>query len=193
MNRRTMSGLFAAMTPGAMALLGCSTAASTAPPAMPVCGPDARLQGGFCVIAESVPEAGVAGGGVTLSHDVQRIFTRYCGVVGCHVPGTLAGQLNLAPGFAYDALVNAQPSEVQKDPLDGMPLFYVLPGDVTHSYLYIKVHGDSFNGFVDAGVAANVSTRSWGTQMPASGTNSALDPNTDLKTIDDWINGGALR
>ncbi len=112
----------AAVAAVAMALAACSSSsAPAAPAAAPVCGPEAHLQGGFCVIAEAVPDASVQTGGVTLSHDVQPIFTRYCGVVGCHVPGSLAGQLNLAPGFAYGALVNQVPSEIQVNPSDGMP------------------------------------------------------------------------
>jgi hypothetical protein len=164
--------------------LGCSTSSPSTTP--PVCDGGVQTQGTFCAITES-PENVIAGPGISLSRDIQPIFNHYCVVVGCHVSGNPVGALNLAPGFAYDQLVDAAPGETAELP-DGDPLYYVVAGDLDHSYLHYKIHPDLFAWLKDAEAEAQL-----GTEMPAKATGSFFSQNPDAQAaIDDWIEAGAL-
>jgi hypothetical protein len=184
MDRLAPTLFLALAVAGCPLCLGCSTSSPSAP--SPVCDGGVTQQGTFCVITE-IPENVNAGPGVSLSRDVQPIFNHYCVVVGCHVSGNPVGGLNLAPGFAYDQLVDAAPGEITRLP-NGDPLYYVAAGDVEHSYLYYKIHLERFFGLKDAEAEASL-----GTEMPAKTTGSFFSQDQDAQaTIDEWIKEGAL-
>ena len=188
---------------GNTSLAACLAACSTSSGAQgdPTCDTDggARLQGGFCLVAELPSEidatvasdASDASDGVSFSRDVQPLLTHYCGVVGCHVSGSPTGGLNLAPGFAYDQLLDAQPGELQVLPNEGGALYYVAAGDLPHSYLHIKIHPEFFALLKDAEPPALQGRL--GSEMPAKSTGSILDPATQIGLIDQWIDAGAPR
>jgi hypothetical protein len=190
MSRRESRRSFASVLPLCLLPAGCSN--SSPPSADPACDSDggARPQGGFCIVAEVSPESDAAAPqGVSFSRDVQPILTHYCGVVGCHVSGSPTGGLNLAPGFAFDQLVDAQPPEIQALPDDGGAVYYVAPGDLDHSYLHIKIHPDLF--MVLKNTVPTAAQGRLGTEMPAKSTGSVLDQNTQVGVIDQWIQTGA--
>ncbi|HZU82773.1 MAG TPA: hypothetical protein VE987_07650 [Polyangiaceae bacterium] len=172
---------------GGACLLGCSTSAPSSPG--PSCDGGTQARAGFCVVDEVTAEADgqAPNGQVSFSRDVQPVFTHYCGVVGCHVPGSPTGGLDLAPGFAYDQLVDAQAGETRR--LPSGPLNYVTPGDLERSYLHIKIHVDVFDAFKDA--APPAAQGQLGTEMPANATGSILDPDAQIGPIDTWIMQGA--
>lgn len=162
--------------------LGCSASPTSAAP--PVCE-GGVAQSNFCVIDER-SEVVDAGPGVSLSRDIQPILNHYCVVVGCHVSGNPVGALNLAPGFAYDQLVDATPAEISQLP-GGEPIYYVAAGDLDHSYLHYKIHPDLFASLKDAAPEATL-----GTEMPAKSTGSFFSQDPDAQAaIDDWIGAGA--
>jgi hypothetical protein len=136
-------------------------------------------------------DASVPAEGVSFSRDVQPVLTHYCGVVGCHVSGSPTGALNLAPGFAYDQLFDAQPPELQALPNEGGPLYYVAPGDLAHSYLSIKINPDAFSALKNSVPMANQGRL--GTEMPAKATGSVLDQDAQVGLINQWIMMGAPR
>ncbi|HEY5146173.1 MAG TPA: hypothetical protein VII82_05375, partial [Polyangiaceae bacterium] len=111
---------------------------------------------------------------VSFSLNIQPIFSDDCGVVGCHVPGSPAGNLILAQGFAYAQIVNVTAGEKAT-------LSYVTPGDPTHSYLAAKINY--------AGLFAAVGAV--GSMMPAPSTGSTLST-AELNTIANWITQGAV-
>jgi hypothetical protein len=163
--------------------LGCSTSSAT-PPApvveagpLPTCGDGTRLEGDFCVAAEEAGDD--ASATTTFSTDVEPILDRYCGVVGCHVPGGATGGLILAPGYAYASLlVDATPPEARSFPA----LRYVAPGDLDASFLSIKIHTQKLmdlQAATDAGL---------GSFMPPPQTQSSIG-DADIGKIDDWILG----
>jgi hypothetical protein len=105
--------------------------------------------------------------GVSFAENVQPIFSQHCAVVGCHVPGTPPlGQI-LSAGFAYTNIVNVGSKEVTSDER-------VAPGDLTHSYLYLKI----------------TAQQSVGSVMPPPSTNDVL-MSSEIGTIKDWILQGA--
>jgi hypothetical protein len=182
---------------GGTSLVACLAACSTSTGAQadPTCDTEggARLHGGFCVVAElpSENDATVASDAVSFSRDVQPLLTHYCGVVGCHVSGSPTGGLNLAPGFAYDQLLDAQPGELQVLPNEAGALYYVAAGDLDHSYLHIKIHPEIFDVLKDAEPPALQGRL--GSEMPAKATGSILDPAMQIELIDQWIDAGAPR
>ncbi|MGH7436460.1 MAG: hypothetical protein ACRENE_12375, partial [Polyangiaceae bacterium] len=92
----------------------------------------------------------------------------HCAVVGCHVPGTPPlGQI-LSAGFAYSNIVNVASHEVTSD-------MRVAPGDLVHSYLYLKI----------------TAQQSVGKSMPPVSTGDVLMA-SEIETIKDWILQGAL-
>ncbi len=106
---------------------------------------------------------------VSFSRQLQVTFSTYCAVSGCHVPGNPTGGLALAPGFAYQNLVNVPSREYPTD-------MRVNPGDPSHSYLYLKV-------------SENPPPVGW--QMPAPATGSVLTA-AEKQRISDWISQGAV-
>ncbi|HEY2512014.1 MAG TPA: fibronectin type III domain-containing protein [Polyangiaceae bacterium] len=105
--------------------------------------------------------------GVSFSENVQPIFTQHCAVVGCHVPGNPPEGQVLAAGFAYANIVNVASQEVPAD-------MRVAPGDLSHSYLYMKI----------------TAQQTVGEYMPPPATNDVLSA-TDKATIMNWIVEGA--
>jgi len=107
--------------------------------------------------------------GVTLSGDVQPIFTANCAFSDCHAgPDAVLGQ-NLSEGQAYGSIVNVTSQEAPS-------LKRVLPDFPDSSYLVHKIQGTQ--GTVGGS----------GGRMPLGGT-----PLTDeqIATIRAWITAGA--
>jgi hypothetical protein len=142
---------------------------------------------------------------VSFAQNVEPIFNHNCGVVGCHVPGNPSGNLVLAKGFAYDAIVNVRASEatnVALKPDASLPadmdaglttldsgasavtLDYVVPGDPADSFLNIKTHVAALNA-LSAALSGQV-----GTSMPAPATGTTLSQ-AELDAIQTWIQQGA--
>jgi hypothetical protein len=105
--------------------------------------------------------------GVSFAENVQPIFTQHCAVVGCHVPGNPPEGQVLAAGFAYANIVNVPSEEVPSDNR-------VTPGNLTTSYLYLKI----------------TAQESVGTNMPPPSTNDFLSA-AEKATIMNWIVEGA--
>lgn len=106
---------------------------------------------------------------VSLSGDVQPIFTRSCAFVGCH--GDLPSlNLDLRAGNSWGSLVNVQ--SVQAPALDR-----VEPGDSAKSYIVHKLQGtqDSVGGT--------------GNRMPNGG--QPFLPDAEIDLIRSWIDQGA--
>ena len=70
---------------------------------------------------------GNGGGGISLSADVQPIFTGNCALSGCHAGATPVQGQNLSSGQAFSNIVNVQSNESS--------LLRVAPGDPDASYL----------------------------------------------------------
>ena len=107
---------------------------------------------------------------VTLSGDVQPIFTSTCALSGCHAGSNPEEGLNLSVGQTFASVVN-----VPSRQLPGM--HRVTPSRPDSSYLVLKLTGMH----LDAGGS--------GVQMPKGGTPLSMD---QLGTIGRWILNGAL-
>ena len=122
--------------------------------------------------------------GVSLSRDVQPIFTRSCAVGGCHdaASSALPG-LSLAPGDSYGSLVGVASCETST-------LLRVIPRASNLSYLVLKLLGTQaqFGNCQACSVTGGSTITNCGTQMPFGGS-----PLTDgeLQLISDWIDQGA--
>lgn len=103
--------------------------------------------------------------GLTLSGDVQPIFTANCAFSGCHGGANPVLGQNLSAGQAYGSIVNVT---AQESP----GLKRVLPGFPDSSYLVHKIQG----------------TQSTGVRMPLGGP-PLTDP--QIATIRGWITAGA--
>ena len=103
---------------------------------------------------------------ISLSADVQPIFTRSCAKGGCHAGTATAQGLNLETGKSYVNLVRVTSTE-------DSTLKRVDPGMSDLSYLIMKIEG---NGLGD--------------RMPADGP--PYLPNAEIQLIRDWIDQGAL-
>ncbi len=136
--------------------------------------PDGRLSGDAqttdrATAAEAVVGAdrprGEPGASISLTKQVQPIFSASCGGASCHL-GASPNTPDLEPGKAYAALVNQHSTECPQ-------LMQVKPGDPTQSYLAIKIAGSGscFKG----------------TKMPPGGTLAS----SDASTITTWITAGA--
>jgi hypothetical protein len=126
---------------------------------------------------------------VSFALDIQTIFANDCGVVGCHVPGSPTGGLILAPGFAYNQIVNVPALEGSKVPFDGgVGVNYVTPYDPSDSFLNMKVNASLYSYVT--GAPPNGLGQKIGVQMPAPSTGSSLSP-TELNNIALWIAQGA--
>jgi hypothetical protein len=106
----------------------------------------------------------------SFANDIQPILTRRCSIGGCHSLGSARADLVLAPGHAYDSLVN-KPSFLQPS------LDLVEPGDAANSWLVRMIEDDD-----DA--------RLHFSRMPLGG--QPLTRN-QIATIVNWIENGALR
>ncbi|HTQ41945.1 MAG TPA: hypothetical protein VMI75_04240, partial [Polyangiaceae bacterium] len=105
---------------------------------------------------------------VSLSEQLQVTFSVDCAVAGCHVPGNPPLGLVLAPGFAYDYLVNVRSRELPGE-------MRVNPGNPTFSFLYQKV---------------SENPPPVGYQMPAPATGSVLTT-AQIDAFRRWILQGA--
>jgi mono/diheme cytochrome c family protein len=110
------------------------------------------------------------GDSVTLSGDVQPIFTANCAVSGCHAGTSPAVGQNLSAGQAWAAIVNVTSQE-------SPALMRVRPFLPDSSYLVHKIQGTQ--GSVGGG----------GGQMPLGGSPLAAE---QIATIRAWITAGAL-
>jgi len=106
----------------------------------------------------------------SFANDIQPIFTRRCAIGGCHTVNSERAELVLAPGHAYDSIVN-KPSFLNP------ALDRVEPGDAPSSWLVLMIEGDD-----DA--------RLHFPRMPLGG--QPLTPN-QIATIVNWVENGALR
>lgn len=116
---------------------------------------------------------GTGGGGgptqVTLSRDVQPIFTANCSFEGCHGGSAPILDQDLSSAqHSFASVVNVPSMEV-----DG--LMRVKPGDSANSYLYQKISQD---------------TPQVGTRMPQGRPNLSDD---EINLIRRWIDGGAVQ
>ncbi|HYC22895.1 MAG TPA: hypothetical protein VEI94_09330 [Candidatus Bathyarchaeia archaeon] len=110
---------------------------------------------------------------ITLSGDVQPIFTSTCATsLACHVTGNVVAPpvnpMDLTAGNAFAQLVNVASSE--------SPLPRVAPGDPNGSFLIHKI-----TGMLDPGEG--------GVQMPNGGTPLTA---AQMQTIIDWVAAGAM-
>jgi hypothetical protein len=106
----------------------------------------------------------------SFANDIQPIFTRRCAIGGCHTVASRRAEMVLAPGHAYDSIVN-KPSYL--NPV----MDRVEPGDAANSWLARMIGPDD-----DA--------RLHYSRMPLGG-----QPLTDnqIATIVNWIENGAPR
>jgi hypothetical protein len=71
---------------------------------------------------------------VSFASNIQPIFNRSCALSGCHVPGSLGGNLDLTAGHSYQQIVNHDAFQQPRKKR-------VLPGNPDGSYLVQKVEG----------------------------------------------------
>ncbi len=107
---------------------------------------------------------------VTLSGDVQPIFTSNCALSGCHAGTNPQQGMNLSVGQTFANVVNVQAMELST-------MNRVTPDEPDNSYLVHKVQGTHLN----VGGSGN--------QMPLG--RSPLSQ-TDIDLIRAWIEAGAL-
>ena len=107
---------------------------------------------------------------VTLSGDVQPIFTSNCALSGCHAGTNPQEGMNLSAGQTFANVVNVQAMELST-------MNRVTPDEPDNSYLVHKVQGTHLN----VGGSGN--------QMPLG--RSPLTQ-TDIDLIRAWIEAGAL-
>lgn len=123
--------------------------------------------------ASGLPDVAVAN--PSFSRDVQPIFSKRCSIGGCHSLATKQTLLALAPGVAYDNIVNVR--AVLKNQLR------VRPGRADDSWLVVlitRTADDGGNGGSADGVP----------RMPLA--SRPLTQN-QIATIVTWINQGAPR
>jgi len=102
--------------------------------------------------------------------DIQPIFNRRCAIGGCHTVISARADMVLAPGHAYDSLVN-QPGYLYSQ------LDRVEPGDAANSWLVRMIEDDDGARFSYS-------------RMPLGG--QPLTRN-QIATIVNWIENGAPR
>ena len=76
---------------------------------------------------------GNGAGGISLSADVQPIFTGNCALSGCHAAPSPVEGMNLASGQTFSSIVNVRSNESS--------LLRVAPGEPDNSYLVHKIQG----------------------------------------------------
>ncbi len=111
-----------------------------------------------------------AGGGISLSANVQPIFTANCAFAGCHAGNMPQEGQNLSAGLAFSSIVGV--SSAQQPSLNR-----VQPFAPFLSYLIHKVRGTQ----------ASVGGR--GGRMPLGGDTLSTQ---EIEVILEWIRGGAL-
>lgn len=119
---------------------------------------------------------------VSLSKDVQPIFTRSC-VTGCHSGSAPFAGMSLEQGKTYGSVVGVAACEAPQ-------LKRVDPGDSATSYLVLKLQGDQSSVGTCASCAADPTmSTTCGVRMPFGGS-----PLSDIEIglIRDWIDHGAL-
>lgn len=133
----------------------------------------AGLGTGMALITVVNPDTAVANSPVvtvpetiTLSGDVQPIFTASCATASCHDAGTPAAGLDLSAGNAHAAIFNVASAQ---EPA----LFLADAGDPDASYLVDKIEG----------------TQTFGGRMPLGGAPLAT---TSTALVRKWIEAGAL-
>ena len=109
------------------------------------------------------------GGEVTLSRDVQPIFTGNCALSGCHAGSSPQEGMSLAAGQAFSNVVNVAARELPS-------MNRVTPNQPDDSYLVHKIQGTH----LDVGGS--------GSRMPLD--RSPLSQ-SDIDLIRDWIQAGA--
>ena len=111
------------------------------------------------------------GGEVTLSRDVQPIFTGNCALSGCHAGSSPQEGMSLAAGQAFSNVVNVAARQLPS-------MNRVTPNQPDDSYLVHKVQGTH----LDVGVGGS------GSRMPLN-----LSPlsQSDIDLIRAWIQAGA--
>lgn len=122
-----------------------------------VCGSGETCTSGACQCSA---------GTVSLSRDVQPIFSKSCALRGCHGATLPKEGLDLSSGASYSNLVNVAAKECTGR-------LRVKPGDPAASYLVNKLMGVNL---------------CFGSQMPKSGTSL---PKAELDSIGTWICNGA--
>ena len=118
--------------------------------------------------AGGLPDVEVAN--PSFANDIQPIFIRRCAIGGCHSVGSARAQLVLAPGHAYDSLVN-KPGYLNS------LIDRVEPGDAANSWLVRMIEDDDVARFHYS-------------RMPLGG--QPLTRN-QIATIVNWIENGAPR
>ena len=108
---------------------------------------------------------------VTLSGDVQPIFTGNCALPGCHVGSSPAQGMSLGAGQTFSNVVNVQARQLST-------MNRVTPNQPDDSYLVHKVQGTH----LDVGVGRS------GSRMPL---NRSPLSQSDIDLIRDWIQAGA--
>ena len=103
---------------------------------------------------------------ITLSGDVQPIFTASCATASCHDAGTPAAGLDLSAGNSHAAIFNVASAQVPA-------LSLAAAGDPDASYLIDKIEG----------------TQTFGGRMPLG---AAPLPTTSTALVRKWIEAGAL-
>ena len=116
------------------------------------------------------PGGGSVDTAVSLSRNVQPVFTASCAFSGCHAGSSPAAALNLSQGRTFANTVNRPSQEVPA-------LMRVRPSQPDSSYLIMKLEGT-------AGSAGGVATR-----MPLGGNPL---PAAQIDLIRRWILAGAL-
>jgi hypothetical protein len=101
---------------------------------------------------------------------VQQIFTNRCAIPNCHVTGGPT-PMALSAGQAFGNLVPIKSTEIPN-------LFRINPGDDKASYLYQKI-------------IPNPTITIVGVRMPLGCSGSSCLSDSEIQTIEDWINNGA--
>jgi hypothetical protein len=101
---------------------------------------------------------------------VQQIFTNRCATSNCHVTGGTA-PMSLSAGQAFGNLVPIKSTEIPN-------MFRINPGDDDASYLYQKI-------------IPNPTIMIVGNRMPLGCSGFSCLSESEIQTIEDWINNGA--
>ncbi len=113
-------------------------------------------------------DGGNGGGEVTLSGDVQPIFTGNCALSGCHAGSSPEQGMSLAAGQAFSNVVNVTAGQASMN--------RVTPNQPDSSYLVHKVQG------------THLTAGGSGSRMPL---NRSPLSQSDIDLIRDWIQAGA--